>query len=255
MRSGIIHRMKTIVQPPPCPDHLEEQPPEGWRGVSSRQFWTTMVVGLVVTLLTVLVATPLVFRTRSCGGRCGDRVQAINNAKQVGLAMLEFEQEFGSFPNEKTAAEVKRRTGTALDLSGSSSNAMFRQLIAFGIQSEDIFYARHAEGSRRPDKVFTPGRALETGEVGFSYVAGLGTSMHRGIPLIMTPMKSGTQEFWPEVYKNKAVILRLDNSVVAPLIRKADQKVSAAAGKALFDQGLTTVWPAGHVIDVRHPEW
>lgn len=245
--------MKTIEQPPPGPDHLEELPPEGWRGTSPGQFWGMMGVGAVMVLLVAAVAWPLMFRQRGHGS---DRVQAINNAKQVGLALLEFDQEYGSFPNASTAAMVKKDTGTKLDLSGGSSNAMFRQLIAYGIQSEDIFFTRHAEGSRKPDRVLTPGFALKAREVGFSYVAGLDSWMNPAIPVMMTPMRTGTREFWMgRDFGDKAVILRLDNSVEAPVIRSSDRKVSVGNGLTLFDTGPDTVWGSGHWIDLRHPEF
>jgi hypothetical protein len=229
---------------------LEEQPPEGWRGMNTLQFWTMIVVGFSVLFVVAGLSAPMILRSR----KASDRTYAINNAKQVGLALLEFDREFGSFPNAKTAALVKSQTRTGIDLSGTSSNAMFRQLIAFGIQSEDIFYCLHPEGIRKPDRVMTPGRALQAREVGFSYIAGLDSSMNPGIPVLLTPMKIGTEEFWGDVHGHKAVILRLDNSVEAPLIRSKDDKVSVGGGKTLFDTGPMSVWPAGHVIDLRHPE-
>lgn len=245
--------MRTLEQPPPGPDRLQELPPEGWRGVSPKKFWGMMAVGAVMVLLVVAVVIP-VMNPRGCACHSG-RTQAINHAKQVGLALLEFDQEYGSYPNAATAALVEKTTGTSLDLSGSSSNAMFRQLIAFGISTEDIFHARHSEGSRRPDRVFTPGSALVAGEVGFSYVAGLDAPMNPGMPVLMTPMRTGTQEFHSDVYQDKAVILRLDNTVECPVIGRSDRKVSVGNGKTLFDTGPGTVWPKGHTIDLRHPEF
>ncbi|MGB6221149.1 hypothetical protein [Haloferula sp.] len=67
-------------------------------------------------------------------------------------------------------------------------------------------------------------------------------------------MKIGTEEFWEEPYGMKTVILRMDNSVDVPLIRKADGKVSVGNGKTLFDIGKDTVWGDVGVIDLRHPE-
>ncbi|MGB6219666.1 hypothetical protein [Haloferula sp.] len=130
--------------------------------------WGMIGVGVFVGALLLFVFSPCFLLSSGRQGEARDRTQAINNAKQAGLALLEFDQEFGSFPNEETAALVKKATETDLDLSGTSSNAMFRQLIAFGIQSEDIFYCKHPEGIRKPDRDMSPGKALEAGEVGFS---------------------------------------------------------------------------------------
>ena len=124
-----------------------------------------LVIVIVVVVVGLAINPP-----RLSHRKPHDRTEAVNNAKQIGLALLEFEQEFGSFPSEETAEMVKKATGTELDLSGTSSNAMFRQLIAFGIQAEDIFYCKHPEGIRKPDRDISPGKALEAGEVGFSYI-------------------------------------------------------------------------------------
>ncbi|MGB6222068.1 hypothetical protein [Haloferula sp.] len=225
----------------------EAEKSKGWN-------WGMIVVGVFVVFVLAGLSAPMVLRCK----KAPERTQAISNAKQVGLALLEFDQEFGSFPDEETAAMVKKSSETKLDLSGTSSNAMFRQLIAFGIQSEDIFYCLHPEGIRKPDRKMGPGKALEAGEVGFSYLMngneGQNTSDNPGRAVLAAPMKIGTEEFWSKPYQGKAVILRLDNSVDAPLIRKADGKVSVGNGKTLFDTGPETVWGNDGLVDVRHPE-
>ncbi|MEP4077886.1 hypothetical protein [Haloferula sp.] len=217
--------------------------------------WGMIVVGVLVGFLALAAVSPcFVMGPRH---HAADRTQAISNAKQIGLALLEFDQEFGSFPNDETAEMVRESTGTELDLSGTSSNAMFRQLIAYGIRSEDIFYCKHPEGIQKPDGDMSPGKALEAGEVGFSYFCGQKTEVEPGgygRPLLGAPMKIGTETFWDEAYGEKAVILRLDNSVDAPLIRKSDGKVPVGNGKTLFDAGPGTVWGENSVPDIRHPE-
>lgn len=226
---------------------------------NKRSWGNAVAMTAVVILLIMVIAgltTPMMLRC----SKATDRTQAINNAKQVGLALLEFDQEFGSFPDESTAALVHAASELSpkLDLSGSSSNAMFRQLIAFGIQSEDIFYCLHPEGIRKPDRDLSPGKALQAGEVGFSYLllgegVAQNTSANPGRAVLVAPMKIGTEEFWPKPFQDKAVILRLDNSVEAPVIRKKDGKVTVGNGKTLFDNGPETVW-GDEVVNVRHPE-
>lgn len=210
----------------------------------------SLVVGGLILLIGGLVLWPEIQRSRKAVGR----TRAIGNCKQIGLALLEFEHEFGAFPNEKTAELVKRSTKTPLDLSGRSTNAVFRQLVAFGIQSEVIFFCVHPEMDRKPDGDLSPGKAIEAGETGYSYVAGFDTKANPGTPLILAPMKIGTETFWAEPYEGKAVILRADNSVDAPLIQKSDGKVSEGRGKTLFDTGKETVWGEGFEVDLRHPE-
>jgi hypothetical protein len=60
-----------------------------------------------------------------------DTRETINNARQLGLAFLEFDNDYGSFPHESTIPLVLKSHPThGYDLSGSSSNALFRQLFA-----------------------------------------------------------------------------------------------------------------------------
>ena len=219
--------------------------------------WGMIAVGVVVGVTALAGFSPCVFSGSARQQAARDRTEAISNAKQVGLALLEFEQEFGSFPSEETAEMVKKATGTELDLSGTSSNALFRQLIAFGIQAEDIFYCKHPEGIRKPDRDISPGKALEAGEVGFSYIYGQSTKgavANSERIVLAAPMKIGTDEFWEEPFGMKAVLLKLDNSVSAPLIRESDGKASVGDGKTLFDTGEGTVWGNDGPVDIRHPE-
>ena len=176
------------------------------------------------------------------------RTEAISNAKQVGLALLEFDQEYGSFPDDDTAEAVSESTGSTLNLSGNTSNDYFRQLIAYGIQSEDIFYTKSAY-TRKPDNVVNDGNALEPGEVGFGYVmldatTGQNTSGNPGRPVLVTPLlDASTQwEFDGDPYADKAVILRLDNSAKALQIRGTDKNVTVGGGKTLQQTGDDTVW-------------
>ena len=62
---------------------------------------------------------------------------AISNLRQIGFALFEFETEYGSFPDGKTAAAVKEATGTNADLKAATANDCFFQLIASGIIDAD----------------------------------------------------------------------------------------------------------------------
>lgn len=240
--------MKLPPQPPPGPDVLEELPPEGWRGVSPRTFWMLVVAGVVGLLLIFLILPPMILRSR----KAGCRTLAVSNAKQVGQALLEFDVEYGSFPNDATVPLVEADTSSGFDFSDGSSNAMFRQLIAYGIQTEQIFHCLHPEAGKRPDDNMSPTRVLEAGENGFSYVSGLDSSMSPDLPFLAASMKIGNDSFWRPPFKGKAVILRIDNSVEAFPIRRSDGKVVLPNGMTLFEPG-NGLWPPGHVPDLRHP--
>ena len=211
----------------------------------------TLVELLVVIVIIAALAglsAPMILRQQKAAAR----TEAINNAKQMGLALLEFDQEFGSFPDQSTAQLVADATGSDLNLSGTStSNDLFRQLIAYGIQSEDIFYTKTAY-TREPDNVINQGKALEAGEVGFGYVlldqtTAQNTSGNPGRPVIVTPLldASSNWEFDPDPYGNKAVYLKLDNSVEAPTIRGTDNNVTVGGGRTLQQTGDDTVWGSG----------
>ena len=235
---------------------IENEPVDEKVETSKSWNWGMMVVGVFVVLALAGLSAPMVLRCP----KATERTWAINNAKQVGLALLEFDQEFGSFPDETTAAMVKKSTGTDLDFSGQSSNAMFRQLIAFGVQSEDLFFVpKHPECRNKPDNNISEDKALEDGEVGWSYImlaggVGQNASGNPGRPVLAAPMKIGTEQFWPDAFGDKGVILRLDNSVEAPLIRSKDLKISVGNGETLFDTGPESVWGEIGLIDIRYPE-
>ncbi|RYG73674.1 hypothetical protein EON80_03095 [bacterium] len=105
--------------------------------------------------------------------------------------MIDFEADYGRFPDNTTIADVQSRTRTTLTLGTSYSNDYFRQLIAAGNKSERIFWAPIPATPRKPNDVLGPD-ALKKGECSFSYVAGLTTSDDPATPVAMTPMIPGT---------------------------------------------------------------
>lgn len=207
----------------------------------------TLVELLVVIVIIAALAglsAPMILRQQKAAAR----TEAINNAKQMGLALLEFDQEFGSFPDDTTADLVADATGYQGTLTGSTSNDYFRQLIAYGIQSEDIFYTRTSY-TRKPDNVINNDSALEAGEVGFGFImldqgVAQNTSGNPGRPVLATPLLDAQSnwEFDPDPYGAKAVILNLDNSAEAPTIRGTDKKVTVGGGRTLEQTGEDTVW-------------
>ncbi|MDB6080041.1 MAG: prokaryotic n-terminal methylation site [Akkermansiaceae bacterium] len=184
------------------------------------------------------------------GRRGGDRVEAINNIKQVGVALQEFDSEYGCFPNDATAVTVKADSTTALTLGGSSSNSYFRQLIATGLKSEKSFYAKRAGGKRSDDLLADDAHALSPGECGFAYIVGLSGSMDPSTPIVMTPMIGGTTRFDPSPFDGKAVVLFLDNSARALPLDSSGRAI--LNGMDLFDP-RQPFW-RGKAPDLRWPE-
>ena len=84
-----------------------------------------LVVIVIIAALAGLTA-PMVIKQR----RKADQTEAVSNARQIGLALFEFETTYGRYPDTSTAEEVKTNTESDLNLSGNTATDYFRQLIA-----------------------------------------------------------------------------------------------------------------------------
>lgn len=209
-----------------------------------------LVVIVIIASLAGLTA-PMVIKQR----KKADQTEAVNNAKQIGIALFEFENEYGSFPDDNTAIAVASATETA-KVSGNKSNDKFRQLIRSGVtQSEAIFYSKTSY-TKKPDGNFnTDAKALAAGEVAFGIITkadggGLSAGGNPGRPIIAAPFKStmnGT--FDSDFYDAKAVVLKLDNSVTSLAIVPSSGNV-LNNGKKILETGSETVWGTDLV-----PKW
>jgi hypothetical protein len=177
--------------------------------------------------------------------------EAINNAKQIGISLFGFEDQYGSYPSDSTTSIVATDyPNHGFDLSGTSSNNAFRQLLASGVEpSEQMFYAK-IKKSKRPDGDISPGKALDKGEVGFSYISGLTSKDDPLTPIVLTPLIPGTTKFDPEPFKGKAIILRINQSALTYDIHKDghvyDKDIDILSAKH-------PMWN-GKVPDIRYPE-
>lgn len=200
-----------------------------------------VVIAIIATLAGVGV--PVIMSQK----KKGDRSQAINNAKEIGMALFNFDQEYGNYPCDATATTLKDN-GSTLTFGTTNSNDYFRQLIAGGVTSEKPFYAKGAY-TKKPDNVMTGTKALDVGEVGFAYIMktsseALPSSGNTGRPIIVSSVFEAKTDgtFDPDVYDRMAVVQRLDNSASLESIKTTDKKVSIGGGKTLFDPGTDTVW-------------
>jgi hypothetical protein len=172
------------------------------------------------------------------------------NAQQIGLALFEFEYEYGAYPNADTVVAVQKATGTTLSLGTTTSNDFFRQLFGANItQSERMFYARIA-GMKKPDDNITGAEALKKCECGFAYFLGAKAGDNPKRPLVATPMIPGTDQFDPKALEGKAVVLRADNSVTSFNIDK-DGHIQIE-GK-LFMDPTNPIWD-GHPPKIVWPD-
>jgi prepilin-type N-terminal cleavage/methylation domain-containing protein len=209
-----------------------------------------LVVIVIIAALAGLTA-PMVIRQR----KKADQTEAVNNARQIGIALMDFDSEYSSYPGDNTAQAVADITGTD-KISGKDSNDYFRQLIRAGIsESEAMFYAK-CKFTRKPDGVYTEDSdALKAGEVGFGLitmgVSGMNTAGNSGRPVVAAPFTTDLDgKFDYDVYDGKAVVLRVDNSVVSLQLNKKSG-LFTISGSALFSTGANTVW--GETADT--PGW
>ncbi|MES2440404.1 MAG: hypothetical protein V4584_15145 [Verrucomicrobiota bacterium] len=164
---------------------------------------------------------------------------AATNLRQIGLALFEFENAYGSYPDAITIDAVRKSSGSDLPLGTKTSNDFLRQLIASGMtRSESMFYAK-IRGSKKPDNLIDASNALVKGEVGFSYLSGLSSAGDPTRPIAVTPLIPGTDRFDPKPFKGKAVILRIDSSVSSMTINKNGHVMEGR-------------W---NLLDPAHPMW
>ena len=234
-----------LPQPPPD----APAPPPSEAAILSQKKWKWLWgVGAfsIIAIALAVLKTPLVFRKRTI---C-DQTEDISNARLIGLALFEFETEYGKLPDATTIAAVRNKTGTTLRLGTASSNDFFRQLLASGTaQSEAMFYAK-GEGARKPDNVFIGGKALEKSECGFTYFLGSSIKDNPARPLVVTSMIPGTDRFDPKPFKGKVVMLKLDNSVTTLPINKDGHVM--IAGINLMDPA-NLIWD-GHPPVIAWPD-
>lgn len=237
--------MTMLPQPPP---NAPAPPPSEAALLSQKKWEWLRVVGVVsITIFALAVLTaPFTFRSR----KKGDHTEAVSNARQIGLALFEFENEYGSYPDFTTIAKVRQKSGTALSLDTKFSNDFFRQLLAANFtQSEKMFYAK-IPGALKADENIDGAEALKKRECGFTYFMGATTRSNPWRPLVVTPMIPGTDRFDPKPFKGKAIILRVDQSVTSLEIDKDGHAI--IAGRNLMDPS-NLIWD-GHPPMIAWPE-
>ncbi|MES2474415.1 MAG: hypothetical protein V4640_01450 [Verrucomicrobiota bacterium] len=177
--------------------------------------------------------------------------ETVNNARQIGIALAEFQIEYGKYPDATTIPEVSKRADSSFALGDRFSNELFAQLMVSGIsQSELMFYTR-TKSSKKPDNVFdSEATMLAAGECGFAYIMGVDPMGDPMTPLALGPTIPGTKEFDGRANRDKIVVLKVDNSVMSLPID--------GNGKVLF-KGLDILDPRqsfwnGKAPDVRWPK-
>ncbi len=228
---------------------------------TKRKGFTLVELLVVIAIIASLagLATPVILKAQKAAAI----TETTNNARQVGMLLGLFGNEWGTFPSDDTKQKIQDVTGV-VPPAGNDSNAYLAQLIVGGYtDSEEIFYAKGGvRGGTKPDGVITVGNVLEPGECGFGYVMlqgqePLSTSYNGQLPVIVAPLTAdgSGKTFNTSPYDNKAVYLRLDSSVQQARIRETDGKVVLGGGITLFETGQTTVWNDANLRPlVRSPQ-
>lgn len=204
-----------------------------------------LVVIVIIAALAGLTA-PMVMKQQKKAAT----TEATSNARQLFLGLFEFDVEYGSYPDDSTADEVRRQTESQLTLTGSSSNDYFRQMIAAGVvKSEQPFFAKTKNSPRKPDDVMSSNDALKAGEVGFGYLMdgdyAFSSSGNPSRPIAVAPLldNSSTGQFDAEPYDGKAIVLKLDGSSSQVNILPTSSEINIGNTK-LLETGTDTVWGA-----------
>jgi len=164
--------------------------------------------------------------------------EALNNARQVKLALDGFAEDFGGcYPD--------RLTGRALGLEAygfESSNDYFRQLFAAEETAfETLFWVKDSKlCGRRPDnrirssEALDPSRILAPGEVHWAYLTGQRRDGEPSRPLVMDSFLPGTTAFDPKLWDRKVIVVRIDSSTTGLRMRLDDDTIRDGMGKDLL---------------------
>jgi hypothetical protein len=214
------------------------------KGTFFKVFGIAIVIGLLLLLAAPVTPKPP-------GRKAVDRRNAMNNGRQLHLALLDHRERYGSFPNEETMKKVAAEKGIA-PFSLATSNDYFRLLLAGGSTSERIGYCSHPSlPTHPPDGVVSPlDQAFAKGEVGFAYVANLPADAPADTPLLAAPMIPGTFQFDRKAFDGHAVVVFMDGSAESMIIREDNGQV-AIPGGFLFHPKAPH-WK-GKVPDVKYP--
>ena len=236
----------------------EPPPPPAAPRSKGAQFGMVIVVILILMALAGL-SSPLLLKSR----KASDRTEALNNIRQIGMSLFEFDSDYGSFPDDTTALKIPEQARGGYKLTGNYSNDYFRQLLAVGLKSEKPFWCKTSFSPKKPDDNFkTAAKALEPGEVGYSYIMasptkGQSSSGDPSRPVVIAASYQARADwtFDPKAFGEKTIVLKLDNSASAMNIRVDNNYISTGvAGSYLHTTGDNTPWGADMNPTLRAPQ-
>lgn len=226
-----------LPQPPPD----APAPPPSAHAIRSRRKWRALwIVGMITVACVIgfLGNAILVQRNKA------KTMEAHNNLRSLSCALLEFDHEYGRFPDASTIAMVRERTESLMPMGTRSANDFIRQMIVAEIQATEVNCYAAIPRTHKPDSRMDGSHALEKGECGFSYITGQSSKSNPDRPLVITPLIPGTDRFDPKPFNGFAIVLRiggcLSGDVEALPINKNGEVIDSS-GK--------------HILDPANPVW
>lgn len=211
--------------------------------------FTLVELLVVIAIIAALaaMATPVIMKQQKKAAM----IEATSNAKQIFYLLVDFDQEYGAFPDAANTAEIDGATGT-------TSNEIFRHLFLAGYtKSEEVFYAK-TSFSKKPDgdigiaPDYT--QALENGECGFIYIDEQSTGKNSARPIIAAPQLEAGNEllFDSDMYGGKMVALRIDGAVKQYTVNEESNEATTKIGGSqqdIFGSG-NPVWKSETAIGI-----
>ncbi len=153
------------------------------------------------------------------------------------MGLYEFENIFGSYPNDSTIVLVRERyPETKIPMGASSSNDYLHQLFAPQLISDPLIFHAYGVSIRRPTEVVDGEPPLPPGTCGFAYIITDGQSVRPDTPLVVYPLVKDKFVFDRKLCKlgrGKAYILCSDGGVYAHPIDSSGRMI--IDGRDLFD--------------------
>lgn len=186
--------------------------------VQMRRGFTLVELLVVIAIIAALAgfAVPAILGAK----KKADQTEAINNARQIGIALAQFQENYGSNPSTTTAAAISSEGNTDVQ-SGASANALLSQLLATRtLEGKAVFYVK-ATGVLKVSQTAQDSnmRQLAAGQCGFGYVTidastGISSANNGAYPVLVTPFKAlNNADFDNAPFNGEVVVLRNDSSV------------------------------------------
>ena len=144
--SAKFHLSRNLKPETMLPQPSTDAPvPQHEAAIRSRRKWRAFwIVGLIAIMCGII----LLLNAANIQRNKAKTTEAHNNLRSMSCALLEFDTEYGRFPDPSTISKVRGNSESLLPLGKKTSNDFFRQIIASGIRAvgNDILYrdSRHA---------------------------------------------------------------------------------------------------------------